>query len=129
MSKSTFIAVGHHEMDATHDELTQLLASGSYCRDVATLAPLLDELIAHTQAHFEKEEQWMSQTTFAHITEHRNEHRQLLAEMSMMRRRLRPVTVALVRSFISERLPDWLQLHLQRMDSLLAAHLNHHQCG
>jgi hemerythrin-like metal-binding protein len=111
-------------MDATHDELLQLLATGGQCRELATLVPLLNELIAHTERHFQTEELWMVQSKFPHLIEHRSEHRQLLAEMQLMQRRLRPATVPLVRSFITERLPDWLQLHLQRMDSLLAAHLN-----
>lgn len=111
-------------MDTTHDELLQLLATGGECRELVTLVPLLDELITHTERHFQTEELWMVQSDFPHLNEHRSEHRQLLAELQLMQRRLRPATVPLVRGFITERLPDWLQLHLQRMDSLLAAHLN-----
>ena len=118
------IAVGHAPMDTIHNELLALLKAAEQCRDHASLATQLDVLILHAQNHFETEEQWMEQSTFPHIAEHRSEHRQLLGELVMMRRRLRPVTLPLVRSFISERLPDWLELHLQRMDSLLAAHLN-----
>jgi hemerythrin len=117
------ITLGHAAMDTTHDELLQLLATGGQCRDLATLAPLLDALIAHTERHFQTEELWMVQSEFPLLNEHRSEHRQLLAELAMMRRRLRPATLLLVRSFITERLPDWLNQHLQRMDSLLAAHL------
>lgn len=118
------IAVGHVPMDTIHSELLVLLAAAEKCRDHITLATQLDTIIQHTQNHFETEEQWMEQSSFPHIAEHRSEHRQLLGELAMMRRRLRPVTLPLVRSFICERLPDWLELHLQRMDSLLAAHLN-----
>ncbi len=117
------ITVGHAPMDTIHNELLALLAAAEQCRDHASLAIQFDTIIQHTKYHFETEEQWMEQSAFPHIAEHRTEHRQLLAELAMMRRRLRPVTLPLVRSFISERLPDWLELHLQRMDSLLAAHL------
>ena len=66
----------------------------------------------------------MEQFAFPMITEHRAEHKQLLAELEMMRRRLRPLILPLVLSFVRVRLPEWLALHLMRMDSLIAAHLN-----
>ena len=66
----------------------------------------------------------MEQLAFPMITEHRAKHKQLLAELEMMRRRLRTLTLPLVLSFVRVRLPEWLALHLMRMDSLLAASLN-----
>ncbi len=118
------IHVGHAEMDAIHDELAELLDTAGACRDAASLGTQLDRIIDHTRNHFDTEEQWMEQLAFPMRSEHRAEHRQLLAELEMMRRRLRPLTLPLVLSFVRERVPDWLVLHLQRMDSLLAAHLN-----
>ncbi len=115
--------LGHAQMDAVHEELVQRLERAAACRDAKSLGVELDRLIEHSRDHFEREEEWMSQIAFPMITEHRAEHRQLLAEMEMMRRRLRPLTLPLVLSFVRERLPEWLALHLVRMDSLLAAHL------
>ncbi len=115
--------LGHAEMDAVHEELVQLLQRAAACRDARALGVELDSIIAHTHNHFATEEAWMEQSAFPMISEHRAEHRQLLGEMEMMRRRLRPLNLSLVRSFVCERLPEWLMLHLQRMDSLLAAHL------
>ena len=120
----SMFTVGYAPMDTIHDELLLLLNAAEQCHDHATLATQLDTIIQHTKIHFETEEQWMEQSSFPHIAEHRSEHQQLLGELIMMRRRLRPVTLPLVRSFINERLPDWLELHLQRMDSLLATYLN-----
>ncbi len=117
------ISVGHNEMDAIHQELLVLLGSAASCGDHPTLSAKLDALISHTRSHFEIEEQWMVESAFPLIAEHRAEHRQMLGELEMMRRRLRPATIPLARSFLAERLPDWLNQHLQRMDSLLAAHL------
>ncbi len=117
------ICVGHGEMDAIHEELLQLLDSAADCRNYDDLVPQLDRLIEHTRDHFDTEQQWMERSRFPLIREHLSEHRQLMGELEMMRRRLRPATLPLVRNFITERLPDWLNSHLQRMDSLLAAHL------
>ena len=116
--------LGHAEMDAVHEELVQLLERAAECRDAGSLGRQLDRIIEHTRDHFANEEEWMSQIAFPMITEHRAEHRQLLGEMEMMRRRLRPLTLPLVLSYVRERLPEWLSLHLMRMDSLLAANLN-----
>lgn len=113
--------LGHAEMDAVHEELVQLLELAASCRDAKSLGEELDRIIEHSRDHFEREEKWMSEIAFAMITEHRAEHRQLLGEMEMMRRRLRPLTLPLVLAFVRERLPEWLALHLMRMDSLLAA--------
>ena len=116
--------LGHEQMDAIHEELLQLLQKAAACRDAGSLSTQLDRIIEHTRQHFAIEEEWMAQIFFPMISEHRAEHRQLLGELEMMRRRLRPLTLPLVLSFVRERLPEWLMLHLQRMDSLLAAHLN-----
>jgi hemerythrin len=115
--------LGHQGMDTMHEELVELLHSAAACRDSRSLTHYLDLLIEHSRDHFAKEEAWMAQAAFPMITEHRAEHRQLLGEMEMMRRRLRPLTLPLVLSYVRERMPEWLMLHLQRMDSLLAAHL------
>jgi hemerythrin len=115
--------LGHPGMDAVHEELLQLLQRAAACRDAHSLGAALDQIIEHSRDHFATEEAWMSKIAFPMITEHRAEHRQLLGEMELMRRRLRPLTLPLVLAFVRERLPEWLMLHLQRMDSLLAAHL------
>ena len=115
--------LGHAQMDSIREELMQLLTAAASCRDASSLAVQLDRIIEHTRDHFAMEEEWMVQIAFPMIAEHRAEHRQLLGELEMMRRRLRPLTLPLVLSFVRERLPEWLALHLTRMDSMLAAHL------
>lgn len=118
------IHLGHEAMDRTHDELHALIEQAAECKDAAGLATALDGIIEHTEQHFKQEEEWMEQCQFKLIKEHLAEHRQLMGEMNMMKKRLRPMTKGLVYSFIQEKLPDWLAMHLQKMDSLLASELN-----
>ncbi len=117
------LILGHAEMDGVHEELLELIKCAAACRDAHSLSLQLERLIEHTRDHFSTEEVWMEEAAFPMITEHRAEHKQLLAELEMMRRRLRPLTLPLVLSFVRKRLPEWLALHLMRMDSLLAASL------
>lgn len=117
-------------MDRQHVALHALITAIAVTTDSQELATQLDALIEQTRAHFQCEEQWMEASGYTHMAEHLREHRRLLGELEMMRRRLRPATLPLVRAFIRERLPEWLTQHLRGIDSTLAAHLAlHHHSG
>lgn len=112
------VAVGNDEIDAVHSELSRLvqhlaIASG------ANFSSLFNELLRHTDAHFAAEERMMDKCGFPHGAEHLSEHRQMMQEM----RRFANGRPAIARAYISERLPERFNLHITRMDSLLAAYL------
>jgi hypothetical protein len=54
-------------MDAVHEEFVTLLAQVEAAGD-EQLCALWDELIAHTQQHFDQEDRWMQTTGFATAT-------------------------------------------------------------
>lgn len=65
------------------------------------------------------EEELIASSGFPHGAEHRSEHKQMLAEMRRFSQR-HPV---MARAYVQDRLPERLNLHITRMDSLLAAFL------
>lgn len=117
------LLLGYAEMDRQHNALLEVIAAIDLGADASLLAAQLDELITHTRDHFACEEEWMEQSTYSHVAEHRSEHRRLLGELEMMRRRIRSATLPLVRAFIQQRLPEWFEQHLRGVDSTLASHL------
>ncbi len=115
-------AVGELAMDGDHRELAGLL-EGVAGLPAPQLLERLAAVVAHTEAHFAREEQWMSDTAFPLLAEHRAEHRRMLGELQMLQRRARRTNLPMVRAFLAERLPEWLEQHIRGVDSALAAHL------
>jgi hemerythrin len=118
ISETLCVAVHHPEIDAIHAELAELAATLSDADDTA-FASFYPSLISHTEAHFAHEERLMRESAFPHAAEHLVEHRQMLQEMKQFQ--LRRISIS--RAYIEQRLPERLNLHIIRMDSLLAAWL------
>ncbi len=112
------ICVHHNEIDAIHAELAELITALNTASDASYIA-LYAELITHTEAHFSGEEAMMRESGFIHAAEHLTEHQQMLQEMRQFQQRRLPIS----RAYVRERLPERFQLHIIRMDSLLAAWL------
>jgi hemerythrin-like metal-binding protein len=78
--EDTRFRLGVEAMDAVHSAfiaLTNALADA----DQADFLTLFKQLIEHTQAHFDQEEQWMTETRFPALQEHRGDHRRVLADL------------------------------------------------
>ena len=65
-------------MDEVHEEFVTLLAQVEAAGD-EQLCALWDELIAHTQQHFDQEDRWMQTTGFATGNCHSQQHKVVLA--------------------------------------------------
>jgi len=113
-------------MDTLHHDMTALLEAAIAAPDRG-LAEALTRLQHHCEHHFAVEEALMSERRFSGAHEHRHEHRQLLAELSGMLRALARGRYALVRAWLSERLPEWFRLHVANLDGLLVAFLKQNQ--
>lgn len=113
-----YVDVHHNEIDAIHAELAELVTALNTASD-ASYVELYARLIVHTEAHFSEEETMMRESGFIHAAEHLTEHRQMLQEMRQFQQRRLPIC----RAYARERLPERFQLHIIRMDSLLAAWL------
>jgi hemerythrin-like metal-binding protein len=112
------IPLGNAEIDAVHSELARLVQHLAIATG-ADFSSLFNELLRHTDAHFAAEERVMDECGFPHSAEHLSEHRQMMQEM----RRFAKGRPAIARAYIRERLPERFNLHITRMDSLLAAYL------
>ena len=110
-------------MDETHREFIDLVNMISHCVDRPQLILLYQQLIEHTQQHFQREEQVMQETQFSAIGEHQADHRRVLNELTGFQRSLHRGRTQLVKSFLNDRLPEWFKLHLATMDAALAAHI------
>ena len=108
-------------MDATHQEFVALLAEVVQAPDVL-LVPRWGALIAHTQDHFDREDQWMQDTGFAADNCHATQHKVILQVMREGEARGHAGDVDVVRQMARE-LGAWFPQHAQSMDASLALHL------
>jgi hemerythrin-like metal-binding protein len=115
------MVLGLPVMDDTHREFVDMLA----VVDAATDDALLDhwsELIAHTDDHFGREDQWMQATHFASSNCHSMQHKVVLQVMREGLTRGQAGELAVVRQMARE-LSMWFPHHAQAMDASLALHL------
>ena len=114
-----FYAVGFEPMDAIHrefhDRLSAFAAPGDECEKLLALHEHLIE-------HFRQEERWMTESSFAACSCHRQEHTILLDVLAEVRRRFDAGDGEVVARFAQE-LPLWFQTHADEMDAALARHL------
>lgn len=108
-------------MDAVHEEFVELLARVVRAPD-AELLPLWSALIAHTQEHFDREDQWMRATGFAAGNCHATQHKVVLQVLREGEARGHGGDLAVLRQMADE-LGIWFPQHAQSMDASLALHL------
>lgn len=108
-------------MDETHQEFVALLAEVVQAPD-DLLLPRWAALIAHTQDHFDREDQWMRDTGFAPQNCHATQHKIILQVMREGEARGHGGDLAVVHQMARE-LGAWFPQHAQTMDASLALHL------
>ena len=85
--------------------------------------PLLDalaELARHTRDHFEREEEVMRTDGYPGLPDHKSEHDQLLAELSVLTRALRDSGSQWLDVNLLDSLKDWFLGHVLELDRELA---------
>ncbi len=108
-------------MDTTHREFVELLA-GVATADDASLLPRWARLIAHTDDHFGREDEWMRSTGFSSSNCHGMQHKVVLQVMREGLERSHAGDLAVVR-LLAHELGLWFPQHAQSMDAALALHL------
>ncbi|NEX21120.1 hemerythrin [Thiorhodococcus mannitoliphagus] len=114
--------LGVPDMDSVHFEFIDLVNAMAEANQ-ARFLELFERLVEHTLAHFEREEQWMTETGFPALQEHRADHQRVLGDLKAIGQRTTRGKLALGRAYVREQLPGWFALHAATMDSALAAHL------
>jgi hemerythrin len=119
------LALQHTQMDATHQEFVDLLASA----DEALAGPEPEllvrflALVEHTVEHFAQEDRWMAATGFSPENCHAFQHQAVLNVMMECAQRaeqaqdFEPLRVAV------RELAIWFPHHAQMMDASLAQHM------
>ncbi|WP_027014538.1 hemerythrin domain-containing protein [Comamonas composti] len=108
-------------MDAVHEEFVELLARTAAAPD-EQLCALWDELIEHTQQHFDQEDRWMQAARFASGNCHSTQHKVVLQVMREGAERGALGELSVIRAMADE-LGPWFVNHAQNMDAALALHL------
>lgn len=108
-------------MDAVHEEFVTLLLQVEAAGD-EQLCALWDELIAHTQQHFDQEDRWMQTTGFATGNCHSQQHKVVLAVLREGAVKGSQGDLATIRHMAAE-LGPWFSHHAQNMDAALALHM------
>ena len=109
------------EMDDTHEEFVRMLGTASDAPDVQLLA-LWQDLLAHTEDHFGREDRWMAQTRFSSGNCHSLQHKVVLQVMREGLEQGQQGQLTQLRQMVHE-LGAWFAQHAQSMDAALALHL------
>jgi len=113
-----FPLLGVPEMDQTHEAFVQHIALVETAADADVLARL-DDLIAHTEAHFAQEKGWMGSMNFPQIGCHSVEHDGVLMVTREARRYVLEGKPEIGRVLARE-LGEWFKQHAATMDAMLA---------
>lgn len=111
-------ALGLAPMDATHREFVALLNELHAAGD-AELPAKLARFLAHTIAHFERENEWMRRSGFPPLGCHMGEHERVLELMIKVLAMVKAGHTVAGRVLIAE-LPAWFENHTATMDYTLA---------
>jgi hemerythrin-like metal-binding protein len=112
------LVLGVAAMDETHVEFVQLLAQLEDA-DSTNALQLIDNVIAHTEAHFTQEQHWMTESQFPMIGCHLTEHEGVLGAVREARKYVAEGKVALAK-VLAQELSIWLDGHAATMDNMLA---------
>lgn len=108
-------------MDDTHREFVDLLAQVESASDETLLAHWRT-LVAHTDEHFSREDQWMLATRFSSGNCHSVQHKVVLQVMREGITHAEAGDLSPIRQMTRE-LAVWFVQHAQSMDAALALHL------
>ena len=110
--------LGHGPMDAVHEEFVVLVDALLHAAD-ADVPAALASLVGHTQAHFDEEKAWMTETAFPGRECHIAEHKAVLQSLAGVSRRVDAGDLIAARR-LARALADWFPGHAEYLDAALA---------
>jgi hemerythrin len=117
------------KMNTTHREEVELVnriadCLGDGAAPCMELETLLAEWVAHTEAHFERENRWMREYGFPAYPVHAGEHARVLETLRRVCGQWRETGEAAgLARFVHEDWPQWFEQHLATMDAVTAQFL------
>lgn len=115
------LALDHAEMDSTHHEFVDLLNRLAAAPD-DQVTQVLDAFIAHTEAHFAQEQQWMEATNFPPLHCHAREHEGVLEIAREVRNKVAGGETHYA-AVLAKAVAEWFTDHVASMDTILAMYL------
>ncbi|BBB30047.1 hemerythrin family protein [Neptunomonas japonica] len=117
-----FINDDHEEAARLVSEINQTIAKIQIDSNHKNLIlPLLETLLAHKSAHFEKEESSMKEAQFPAISHHKQEHGRLLNELKALIDHWNHYQdIHSLKTYMNEIFPLWLKKHTITMDHATA---------
>lgn len=115
------LALNHAEMDTTHQEFVDLLNQLAEVPDDQVVR-VMDEFIAHTEAHFAQEQQWMEETNFPPLHCHAREHEGVLEIAREVRNKIAAGETHYA-PVLAKAVAEWFADHVASMDTILAMYL------
>ena len=115
------LTLGIAGMDETHAEFLSLLETVKQCAKSDFLSAF-EALLAHTEAHFAKEEAMMRAHDYYGLQEHESEHETLLSEMRYFFEKAKKLP-PMGRSYIDDYAYEKFHRHVINIDSQLAMFL------
>lgn len=110
--------LGYPQMDSVHEEFVDIVVRLERASD-AELPALLEEFATHTRAHFEMENNWMTETEFPPRECHIDEHAAVMKSVDEVRTLLAQGNTEVCRRLVQE-LIRWFPSHAHHLDSALA---------
>lgn len=123
IEQSTLYLLNIEQIDNEHRQFVDLI-NQLYEANNEQFGKLFEQLLIHTEQHFQHENQLMDQYRFPATGEHKGEHLRVLGEFKQFKKRVDKGLIAFGRAYIKDSLPSWFDLHIKTMDSALAAHVN-----
>ena len=130
IDKTKLPTVAFDDMNAVHfeevDLINDLLAKIDEGDD-ADITQALEALLAHMQEHFDYEEGMLKNRGFGMYDIHRSDHQRIMGETRMAYMNWRNFRDRdALKEFMEENFIEWLNLHIQAMDSVAADFLLRH---
>ncbi|WP_300366459.1 hemerythrin family protein [Hydrogenimonas sp.] len=131
IDKTKLPTVSFDEMNSVHYEevehinrLLELLDTDAEISDITTA---VETLLEHMQEHFSYEESMLKNRGFGMFDIHRSDHNRIMGETRMAYMNWRNFKDRdALKDFIEEDFIEWLNLHIQAMDSVAADFLMQH---
>lgn len=115
------------QLDEQHkkliDLINQLYDAMKVGKGSEVIGPVLKSLITYTQTHFSTEEQLMKLHGYPDYDTHKNEHNQLVAQVSEIKKGMDAGKMPLTQNIMNF-LRDWLIKHIQGDDKKYGPFLN-----
>ena len=108
-------------IDDTHKEFVDLLNRMHEAPD-GELLDILDQFIAHSEAHFGQEQRWMEELEFPPLSCHVREHEGVMEIVREVRRRAAAGDMGYGK-ILAQGVAEWFANHATSMDLVLARYI------